>query len=411
MQKISYIKWLFIFLLGALSTSAFSSSNILFSSSSTPNKGWMANGWGVLHFNYYNPSPEEMQIQHISATWYVGEDSISSWSQDRQITLNSRDSVSDSFVGWMPTDVVAASEAQNGAIPYLIGTCKITSGQNTINSPFTMEVPIATLDMPTKTMVAKYVSIELETTTWDLLKNPKEILGMLDETYKAMYKLTGNRPYNSANVLFKECPENPYFAYAGNPIVFNEKFVENSAKRMDRGEFDFGWVHELGHDFDDVIGNWYNYGTFTEFMANIKLSYVYETLVTDKKGYKLESWVNKGVFVNGEAFNVEYFLPFGVKYIDSDRTWETLISDEYHAMFYEAIQKYGWKCMKTFFRQYVKLSKSDIERPSTSLEKLELICAVLQNSTPESIIPLYEKYRLPVDDAKLKSINKKYNIK
>lgn len=69
-----------------------------------------------------------------------------------------------------------------------------------------------------------------------------------------MKELGDGIPYIGQTIVFKEISENPYFAYAGREILLIIKFIVNSLKEFDDGFFPFGCIHDLGHYFDNSIG-------------------------------------------------------------------------------------------------------------------------------------------------------------
>ncbi len=369
-------------------------------------EGFMNNGWGNIFFAFVNHNGEQVSVKKITGTWKVDGEGYHNWSVDCNLQLSKDKEASHMVTTWMPSKSEELVKAK-GSQPYVEGDALLSNGEKV---HYTVSIPVAVLPSPIKSYVGKYVSVDLQETTWAKVKNPDKVLEYLDETYKHMCDLTYNEPYNGDIISILEAPRNPYFAYAGNPIILNTSFVDASVARFDNDLVDFGWVHELGHDFDDVIGHWYNYGTFTEFQANIKLSYVVDMMCTEKDDYRIISWDDRKIPQIGTEFNDEYFLPYGERYLASDRDMSQMSSDEYHALFLEVIRAEGWKVMKGFYKTYHKLVKSGQEPPQNQ-ERVLLALAVLDNNSKMDMAPIYEKWRIPLDKEKMNSLLNKYGIK
>ena len=119
----------------------------------------------------------------------------------------------------------------------------------------------------------------MDTVTVDWWPNEEQMIRWLDQSYKAMWDLTGRQPYGGDMIIIQESPPHPWYAYAGNPIVMDTTYVDKLIEEVNAGGMPFGWIHEMGHDFDDGIGKWYIWnGDSCEWQANWKLNYAYETI-------------------------------------------------------------------------------------------------------------------------------------
>lgn len=372
-----------------------------------PEEGWMNGGYGRLIFKYSNESGGEIKTGEVTGEWNVGNEKYNKWNWTPNLTLAKNEEKEGKKIGWMPpkTEKLAGS-----SVPVIKGNAVVFVRGKKLNLPYKIEVPVAKLLTPLVSYKGKYIEVVLQEKTWANVNDPQKIATYIDDAYAAMFELTGRRPYNGDRVALKECPRNPYFAYAGNPIVLNGAHVLNSVKSFDNDRVDFGWIHEMGHDFDDVIGQYYNYGTFTEFQANIKLSYAIEQLCTEESVLKIKSWVDKKSLLMGTSFNNEYFAPKADKYLaDTTRSWETLSSDEYHAMFHRVIRQHGWEVMKKYYRVFGSLSKSGIVAPK-GRERIYLSLAVLDKCCKQDLVPIFTKWRIPADHKKMKLISEKYKL-
>lgn len=369
----------------------------------TPEEGFMNNGWGSIIFDFQSNSSTDITVKEVTGKWFAGDKSYHSFRVDFNLNVSKYKKVSKSFITWMPGDSENLSKDKR---PIVKGEIILTDGRK---QDYSVVIPIAELPAPTKLIKGKKIGLELQEKTWKTVKDSKKIIKYLDDVYKYMEELTSNKPYDEKLLTLKESPRNPYFAYAGNPIILNTAFVEGSVASFDNDLVDFGWVHEIGHDFDDQIGHWYNDGTFTEFQANIKLSYVIENMCTEKKKLKIKSFIDHNTIMNGYDFNSELFIPRGEKYLFSDRKFETMTSDEYHALFLKVIREKGWGVMKKFYKAFGKLSKSKLN-PPTGQERIFLALSVFDYVSGEDLEPLYKEWRIPLSRTKMNNLIKQYHI-
>lgn len=249
-------------------------------------------------------------------------------------------------------------------------------------------------------------------------KNADKAVRWMNQSYRAMEELTGGLPYDGNRVIFKESVEHSYWAYAGQEIILNTNFVESTLKDFDNGLLSFGWVHEMGHDFDDGIGEWYIWsGPAAEFQANFKLCYVIETI--EDQSFKMSQTVKvpnfplveKSKKVSGIQMSHKSFLFFGDKYLsESKRSWESLSSDEMHSLFQRIQITYGWDAYKNWYRTYRELKEEGFSPPESKEDKINLIAAILSNVCSVDLIPLFKTWRLPVSKEKVELIEEKYKL-
>lgn len=372
-----------------------------------PEEGWMNGGYGSLKFKFINNSDSPLLTGAITGIWNVGGQTYNNWEYFPKLKLAQGEENVATFICWMPPQTEGLAKS---SVPQIKGNAKVLIGKEELVIPFSVEVPVAQLPTPLHSQKGKYIELILQEKTWEKVKNPEKIVNYLDDVYAEMYELTGRRPFQGDMMALQECPRNPYFAYAGNPIILNGAYVAYSIANFDNDKVDFGWVHQIGLNFDNVIGNLYNHGSFSSCQANLKLSYALEELCTEESKFYIRSFVDKKTMLTGKAFNDEYFASFGPKYLnDTTRTWESLRSDEYHALFYTVICKHGWDVMKKYYRIYGQLSDNGIKTPRTA-ERSFLAFTVLDKCCDENLVPLYKKWRIPVDAEKIEIISKKYHL-
>lgn len=74
-------------------------------------------------------------------------------------------------------------------------------------------------------------------------------LGHLDSVYEAYVDLfSGRRPHHEKTISIRSARISAW-AFAGNPIQWNENYIEQSLIKVSKGDWCFGLMHEMGHDF------------------------------------------------------------------------------------------------------------------------------------------------------------------
>jgi hypothetical protein len=281
--------------------------------------------------------------------------------------------------------------------------------------PFSVEIPVATLPGPMVTISGKFVGVHLQKSHLTNFPGKDTMIRWFNQAYGEMENLTGGRPYNKNFLVIKESPPHPWWAYAGNPIIMNCTYMESTLKDFSEGLPSFGLIHEMGHDFDDGIGQWYNFnGAFVEFQANVKLVYALlhmpdrdiirmkhpgNTYKTPDKNKKLDidRWLN--VFARY----------YGDRYLASTNTWEQMSSDDFLSFFMRIADVYGWESIKQWYRAYRELEEHDFTPPQDKKDKINLICAILSETTGTNMVPAFQLWRLPVTDVSVAKIKERYH--
>lgn len=363
--------------------------------------GWMPAGWGSFRLKVTNTSAAPIRLIRWSGRWRAkGALMGAPWGADLNETVQPGQTFQKVEVGYMPTD---SYEAAKPAAPQIVANLTIAQGNAESQVPFTLDVPGATLPEPLKTIFGKTVGISLMESRYKNFKNPQRALRWIDESYQAMIDLTGEHPFDGAKMIFKESPAHPYWAYAGKEMILNTDYVEATLKEFDEGLISFGWVHEVGHNFD-VLGDWYIWaGPSAEFQANFKLAYAVETI--KDQSFRIP-WAHqaplypasaKDLRVTGRDFVDHFFVPFGDRYLaDSSRPWTSMSSDDIHSLFQRIQRVYGWDVFKGWYRTYRRLAASGKKAPSTPAEKVNLAVAILSHECHVDLTPLFATWRFPV---------------
>ena len=380
-----------------------------------PEEGWMKNGWGKVFFTVENKTDNTVELVKSQMQWMAnGNVMLDPWSNDFNTRIDAGQTQKQEIMAWYNPHVLEAAENKIGQIK---GAIVYTVHDKEKSLDYVLDVPEATLAEPLKKVKGQYVTLNLMESRYDGIDNIDTIITGMDAVYQAMADLTGHRPYDAANVEYKECPRNFAWAYAGNPIVLNTSYVKESIDEYNSGLINFGWTHELGHDFDDSIGHWYIVtGEWAEFQANIKLSYAWETVADGTGDFLVRLWEQGGSRtklpkVTGRQFNDSYFLTFGMGYLaDSDRSWESLKSDELHSFHSLLVRRYGWDILKQTYRTYVAFNEKGLKPPKDKAEKVNLMCAVMSKAVGKDLSAVYQQWRMPVTAEGIKAAKEKYPV-
>lgn len=176
-------------------------------------------------------------------------------------------------------------------------------------------------------------------------------IGQLDQAFEKYQELVGFGPFNGERIGIVSVRQYPGgWAVAGNPIRWMQRFVGEELRRVeDNGDWSFGLLHELGHNFDHGSWNWE-----AEFWANLKMFYMVENL--DATVFQ------RGVPYRGAELERYYAL----------RTQEAKAQGrfEFDSLVYRFIkisQKIGWKPFQQTFREFLILPADDV--PTTRIAK------------------------------------------
>lgn len=379
-------------------------------------QGWGIGGWGSYRFVLHNPSPTEATIVSWSAHWEANGKQIgAAFGGDINQKILAGKDVTRDETGVLPEDAVKAARPK---LAHLVGQFVVNTGTSTVNLPYDIEIKEFILAEPLKEVDGKMVGMELMTSRYRNFKHIDRTLKWMDESYSAMIDLTGERPYGGKRMIYLESPPHPWWAYAGQKMILNTEYVGETLKHFDDGLVEFGWVHEVGHNFDDPLGKWYIWsGPAAEFQANFKLAYAFENIpdqsfrmkwVSEAAGYPAP---DKNIRLTGHEFVDKFFMMFGDEYLaDSNRKWDSLTSDEIHTLFQRIQVVYGWEPFKRWYRTYRRLEDAGQKPPEKAEDKVSLIAAILSYETKVDLTPLFVMWRFPINADSVKLMKEKYKI-
>jgi len=378
--------------------------------------GWMAGGYGNYRITITNNTNHPITLVKWTAHWEINGTALpEEWGGDIQKSLNPHAVYNLDQVGYLPQDVAQKAGALT---PFVAGTVEIEDGGKTYQRPYLFAVPVAKLPEPLVLVTSRYVGCRLMKSRYKAFPSVHRALSWMDDCYKAMRDLTGNTPYQGRRIIYTEAPPNPYWAYAGESITLNTDYVGSTIEDFNKGIISFGWVHEMGHDFDDGIGQWYIWnGPAAEFWANFKLTYALTHIPSNilvrwhyADGYPLPNGEHN-IPMTGEDLLLKYYFVNGEGYLsDSARNWQSIGTDDMHALFQSIQVVYGWDVFKGFFRVYQRLKAEGLKPPSTAEDKISLIVAILNQEAKVDLVPLFRRWRFDITDESVKAMADKYHL-
>jgi len=375
--------------------------------------GWMPDGWGSFKMTIKNESDAKIKLKKWELRWDLPGEQMASVALDKVLSVEET-WVKDE-IGNLPKTIV---DAFGSKAPKRVGFLTIEENGIEKKIPMKVEIPAAYLPEPSKVVTKGKVSVSLMEFRYDNFKTVDRAMGWFNESYELMEDLVGGQPYGGGIITFKESPQNPYFAYAGKDIILNTDFVGGSVAEFESGIYPFGWIHEMGHDFDDGIGHWYNVNhPFTEFQANFKLSYITENM--EDQSFRIPQTINVADYpiqeprrrLKSREFTEKSFLIFGDKYLaDPSRNWESMSSDDIHCLFQRIQRAYGWDVFKGWYRMYRYLTQKGYSPPDSVEDRISLMVAILNVQTDVNLVPLFKTWRFNVTEVKVDALTKKYKL-
>lgn len=178
--------------------------------------------------------------------------------------------------------------------------------------------------------------------------------------------MNGKRPFNGEYIHIVSVETIPAWAWAGQSIEWNQDYVSGALLDYnDKGDWIFGILHELGHDFSP--GNFNFPSTWIwdeELMANFRMAYILEKQ-------------NGQVFMDNKIFQgadiINFYKP---KYDETIAMGKPANRDAILYTLLRIKDKYGWDAIKNLFAELyvenppVKTGKNDWEKFTIFLDAL-----------------------------------------
>lgn len=168
------------------------------------------------------------------------------------------------------------------------------------------------------------------------ISDPAGFLRWFDRMYEHQEDLAGRRPYDGARVFYVSVAKfaNPgWYMLAGNPVQYRYDATEDLVKLPADGSGAWGFVHEMGHNFSRVHGDYMEDG-WIESTANIFTLYIWDKM-------RLRSHEHS-----------ENYMKYTARWWQGGRDPRKLKSDAWVSLglFMTIQQDYGWDVYKKFFR-------------------------------------------------------------
>lgn len=218
-------------------------------------------------------------------------------------------------------------------------------------------------------------------------------LANLDKVYECYRELfSGMVPFDGRITTIRAATIGAW-AYAGNPIQWNRDYIEETLSMVRRGDWCFGLMHEIGHNFAPYMNNaTYTFDWNEELFANFRMYYALEKLdatvittasVPQPDGtYRSQEKTYVGTELK-ELYKSETTNCY-------DRTIAAGNAVEMgNALCYKLIQikeKYGWDVYKKAFYELYQLPRNEEEEKSmNNWEKFEYFLGFLSKHAGEDV--------------------------
>lgn len=247
---------------------------------------------------------------------------------------------------------------------------------------------VAAADEPTTpeltTVEGEYIILKVHPDDLKALSDPEGWVANLDKIYEAYADLVGDVPFDGEKITILSVEENPGgWAVAGNPIKWHRPWIVKSFEQINKGDWLFGIMHEIGHDFDLD----YRWVCDPEFFANFKMDYA------------IEKAKGKVLF---EDKMCDYSDPDGLRLTDfyceheKERGLDEKLveggreTDPYHCKYTRIREEIGWEPFKKTFRRFLALPEDKV--PLDALSKRSLFIHMLEEFSGVELLPRFIEY-------------------
>ena len=204
-------------------------------------------------------------------------------------------------------------------------------------------------------------------------------LRIMQEAYEQYADLTGSIPFygDVLNIIDTDEPMIQQYGALGNynPILYNDRQMNNFKQFANEGITNFGHMHEMGHSFDTKTygGGSYGWDFEGEFWANTKMLYVLD----HTNDIKVQIG---GIVISNSQEAVAYYKTKSEGGYDNSIAKGKFTNSNYDALTYiiiKLVQKIGWEPFKATFRQYVN---DAVPASRTTFGKFNQFLNVLQQN-------------------------------
>lgn len=231
---------------------------------------------------------------------------------------------------------------------------------------------------------SEHFILDIDSNKLKFLDDPLAWLSKLDRAYEVFTDLVGDVPYNGEQITILESTKwNQYWAVAGNPIHWSPAGIPGELQSINQGDWSFGMLHEIGHDFD-ISDAWVWDG---EMSANFKMAFVIDTLpdviVTHetrygsfKTGYpRIKEYYRRTAETSGEAQRID---------VASSRELQGGHGDPITFHLLELVDLIGWQPFRLTYRTLRVMPKYKI--PNDPTKRLRLFVETLNQYKDDTYI-------------------------
>ena len=215
-------------------------------------------------------------------------------------------------------------------------------------------------------------------------------LKKLDMVYEAYIELfSGREPFDGKITTIRSASIDAW-AYAGNPVQWNENYIAESLLKVKRGDWCFGLMHEFGHNFAPYISDAsYSWNFNEELFANFRMYYALCKLdgvvITDASVPN-----GDGTYTSKEKTYVGSEIMELYKSETSNCYDRTIGAGKAVEMgnglcylFCRTVERYGWQMWIDTFDELYKIPRNQAEEQSmNSWQKFEMLHTYLKKHAP-----------------------------
>lgn len=205
-------------------------------------------------------------------------------------------------------------------------------------------------------------------------------LKKLDKVYDSYVELfSGRKPFGGRKTKIRAA-DIPAWAYAGNPIQWNSKYIVETLNNTLKGDWCFGLMHEIGHNFAP--------GNFEEFKATYAFDFNEEVFANWRMYYALEK--NDAVVLNNGKTYVGKEIVALYK-SDTDNCYDKVLAARRPVEMGNALtyclwrikEKYGWQLWIDTWDDIYKIPRNESrENQMTQWQKFEYLLNKLNEHVP-----------------------------
>lgn len=236
-----------------------------------------------------------------------------------------------------------------------------------------------------------------------------EWLANMDEVYDCYKELfKGKVPFDGKTISIRS-KEIDAWAYAGNPIQWNKNYIYESLQTIRKGDWCFGIMHEIGHNFAPYISNaTYAWNWNEELFANFRMFYALEklnaTIITTASVVQAD-----GSFKSQEKTYIGSELLQLYK-SETDNCYDRTIGagkavEMGNALCYCLIrikETYGWELYQNVFEELYSIPRDEEqEKTMNQWQKFEYFLSVLAKHAKVDTNELFSKQELQIIESYL----------